>query len=161
MGPEQGFFPGKGPFCPHPYLRKHIRYAVAGIEIVVHHQRPAIFQGWDILRFLCPGMEPERKGKADLRACPLLALYLDGPVHHVHNIFRNCHPKAGPLDSAVGAAPLPLERLKNSGHKFLAHANPRILNIKHVIPIPAGGAWFFHYPHTDNAPCARIFHRIA
>ena len=81
------------PLCPHTQLAQHIGYAVTAIEIIIHHQRPAVAKPRDLhLPFLLL-VEPERKGNRKFRSHTLLALHLDGTVHHIHNILGNRHTK--------------------------------------------------------------------
>ena len=43
-------FAGCGPLGAHADLLEHVGYAVADIEIVVHHKRSQAFQLFDLLR---------------------------------------------------------------------------------------------------------------
>ena len=103
----------QGPFRSQPDLSQHIRDTVAGIKIIIHHQRPAILQFRNILLFSLFLMRAESKGNRKCGSHSLLALHLNETIHHIHNILGDGHSQPGSLNLVDGGVFLPLEGFEN------------------------------------------------
>ncbi len=160
-GAQHGFLSGHGPLGAHADLLEHVGYAVAGVEVVIHHQGPAVFQLRNVLHFLFDILEPEGEGYQEFRAHALLAFHPDGAVHHVHDVLRDRHPKPGSLDLADGGVALPLKGLEDAPHEFLAHADASILDGELEVRVSSGRQGRLSNPHGDQAARAGIFDGIA
>ncbi len=64
-------------------------------------------------------------------------------------------PKPLYLDSADCRVLFPFKRLKDMFHKFSAHADSGILDMKFIVS-PAASSGFLYNPHADNAPAPYI-----
>ncbi len=161
MGAQHGFLSGHGPLGTHADLLEHIGYAVAGVEVVVHHQRPAVLQLRNVLHFLFCILEPEGEGYYEFRAHALLALHPDGAVHHIHDVLRDRHSQPGSLYLADGGIALPLKGLEDAPHEFLAHADAGILDGEIEVRVSGRRHGSLTDPHGDQAAGAGIFDGIA
>ena len=81
-------------------------------------------------------------------------------MHHIHDIFRDCHAQPRSLNAADSRISFPFKRLKDMCHELLAHADARILDTEFIICITLRRTGFLRNAHTDNAARARIFDRI-
>ena len=106
-------------------------------------------------------MQTEGEGNCNLSPHVLFTLHFNGAVHHIHDIFRNGHTKAGPLNTADRRIPLSLKRLKDMLHKFPAHTDPGILDIKFIVRAACRRPRLLRDPQADDPSRARIFYRIA
>ena len=93
-------------------------------------------------------------------ADPLDGAHRDPAVHHVHDIFGDCQPQAGPAVHRGGAGGLLGEGLENVGNELLAHTHAGVVYNKtqHGIVLrflPLGGR------EGDLSALAREFDGVA
>ena len=128
-GTKHRLLAGKRPLCTHSRPDEHFGHAVAGIKILVCHQRlpPRQLCYPFLTAQLC--LEPQRHTNDEFGALVRLGSDLDGPAHHIHNIFGDRHTQSGALYPAHRGGSLPLEGVKDPLRKFRAHADPVILDV--------------------------------
>ena len=148
---QHRFLAGKGPLRAHSHLDQHLCHAVAGVEIVVHHQSLQAFQLGDLFHRAVLCLHPQRHTNDKLAALALRCLHLDGAAHHIHDVFGDGHAKAGALDTADRGGALPLKRLKDFFGKFRAHADAVVLDAELVLPAAAHLPGKLAHPHRDRA----------
>ncbi len=158
---QNGFLARHGPFGAQANLVQHGGDAVAGIKIVVHHQRAQTLQLGERERELFAGVQRERKRDRTFGAHALPAGYRDGAVHHLHKALRNGHAQARALNAADGGIALALERLENVRDKFLAHADAVVLYVEFIAAKALRSVGLFHHPQAHSAARARVFDGIA
>ena len=99
----------------------------AGDGIVIHNENAHLAR-MDFHVFFV--VFPVRIGQSDIDgecgSFSLLALHLDGAVHHLHDILRDGHAQAGASVPACVASVLLGEGVKDMGHKIRAHADTGI-----------------------------------
>ena len=160
-GSQHGLFAGESPLGPHSDLLEHAGYAVTGVEVVVHHKCPAIFQLWNRLGNCGIRAQAEGDGDSGLRTYAKFTLNFDGAIHHIHNVLGNRHSQAGTLDAAGGGVPLPLKWLEDMGDKAFTHADPSVFYME-LVPGPAcRGAGLFNDPDADYAAGGSVFDGVA
>ena len=148
---QHRFLAGKGPLRPHSHLDQHLCHAVAGVEIVVHHQSLQTLQLGDLFHRAVLCLHPQRHTNDKLAALALRCLHLNGAAHHIHDVFGDGHAKAGALDTADRGGALPLKRLKDFFGKFRAHADAVVLDAELVLPAAAHLPGKLAHPHRDRA----------
>ena len=123
LGAKDGFFAGSGPVRAHADAAEHLAYAAAGIDVIIHHQRTGARQLGN--RFVEDGLAGEThvQGDDELGALAFLAFYGDGAAHHVYDIFRDGHAKAGALDATDSGGKFSGKGVEDMGNKFFRHAD--------------------------------------
>ena len=148
---QHGLLAGKRPFRPHTHLDEHFGHAVAGVEIIIDHQRLHALQRCDLLDRSALRLDTQRHTDNKFRAFPLLRLNLYGAAHHVYDVFGDGHAKAGSLRPAHRGGALALKRLKDPFGKLRAHADAVILDADLILPAAALFTRKLLEPHRDRA----------
>ncbi len=112
-------------------------------------------------RFPLLRIQSEHKRYLALRPNIERTLNLNHTIHHIHNIFGDCHSESRPLYPTDRGIALPLKRLENMGDKLLAHANPRIPYMEFVIRKTLRRTRLLSNPERNRAARHRIFDRVA
>ena len=128
---------GERPLRAHPHLDQHLCHAVAGVEVVVHHQCLQAFQLGDLFHRTVLRLRSQRYTDDKLGALALLRLDSDGAAHHIHDVFGDGHAKSGALYPAYCGGALPLKRLEDLLGKLRTHADAVVLDAKLVLPAAA------------------------
>ena len=148
---QHRFLAGKGPLGAHAHLDQHLCHAVAGVEVVIHHQCLQALQLGDLFHRALLGLCAHGHADGKLGALALRCLHLDGAAHHIHDVFGNCHTEAGALNSAYRGGALPLEGFKYLLGKLLAHADAVILDAELILSAAAHFTGKLPHPHRDRA----------
>ena len=148
---QHGLLAGEGPLRAHPHLDQHLGHAVAGVEIVVHHQRLQALQLGDLFHRAVFCLRAQRHTDDELGALALLCLHLDGAAHHIHDVFGDGHAKAGALDLADRGGALPLKGFKDLLGKLRAHADAVVLDAELILPEAVHRTRKLPHPHRDHA----------
>ena len=118
--------------APDAHLTQHHLRMVARNGIVVDHQHAQVVRQRELLldsRICAVGIlqrHHHRKG----RALSLLALYLDGAIHELHDALGDGHSQSRAPKTARSRRILLAEGVKDLGQELLAHANARVLHHK-------------------------------
>ena len=94
---QHRFLAGKGPLGAHAHLDQHLCHAVAGVEVVIHHQCLQALQLGDLFHRAVLRLRAHRHTDDKLASFALRRLHFDGAAHHIHNVFGNRHTKTGAL----------------------------------------------------------------
>ena len=152
-GPEDGLLAGERPLRAHPHPDQHFGHAVAGVEIVIHHQSLQAFQLRDPLRTVVLRLDAQRHTDDKLGALARLCPDLDGAAHHIHDVLGDGHAQAGALDPAHGGASLPLKGIEDLFRKFRAHADAVVLDPDLILLPVLPGPRKLSEPDGDRSAC--------
>ena len=149
-GPQHRFFAGERPLGAHPHLDQHFGDAVAGVEVIVHHQRFQPLQLGDGIHHTARGLQAQRQDNDKLGALVLFGMYRDGAAHHVDDVFGDGHAQTGALNAADRGGALPFKGFKDALGKFGAHTDTGILDPDFVLPHALRCAVNLPHPHRHR-----------
>ena len=148
---QHGLPSGERPLRTHSHTGQQLCHAVAGVEIVVHHQRLEAGKLRNLFLAAAAGLHAQRQADDKLGASVLLGLHLDRAAHHLDDIPGDGHAKAGSLYPADRGGALAFKRLKNLLRELRTHADAVVADTELVLCTVAHGSGKLPDTHGDRA----------
>ena len=142
---------GKRPLRTHSHTSQQLCHAVAGVEIVVHHQRLEAGKLRDLFLAAGSGLHAQRQADDKLGAPVLLGLHLDRAAHHLDNVPSDGHAEAGSLYPADRRGTLAFKRLEDLLRELRTHADAVVADAELVLCTVAHGSGKLPDTHGDRA----------
>ena len=148
------------PFRPHSHTQQHLCDTVTGFKIIIHHKCFKAFQLHNPFLFLISRNKPKLQLNNKFASFSLLCHQIDGPAHHINNIFCNGHAKTGSLYPAYRRSPFPFERIEDLLCKLFTHTDTGIFDADLIASLALRCIWKLGYTYRHHTSGSREFNGI-